>query len=61
MVMMTLLEILLVEIKNLNALIDNKSFFVQPVTNKQKAYEKRIEMSINNDNTTGNLLNYLYD
>ena len=35
---------LLVEINDFNALIDNKSFFDQPVKNKQEAYEKLIEM-----------------
>ena len=30
----------LVEIKDFNALIDNKLFFDQPVKNKQEAYEK---------------------
>ena len=33
----------LVEIKDFNALIDNKPFFDQPVKNKQEAYEKLIE------------------
>ena len=33
---------LLVEIKDFNALIDNKLFFDQPVKNKQEAYEKLI-------------------
>ena len=42
---------LLVEIKDFNALIDNKPFFDQPVKNKQDAYEKIIEMSRNNDYT----------
>ena len=50
---------LLVKIKDFNALIDNKSFFDEPVKNKQEAYEKRIEMSKNNDYTTGNLLDYV--
>ena len=40
--------ILLVEIKDFNALIDNKQFFDQPVKNKQEAYEKLVEMSRNN-------------
>ena len=34
----------LVEIKDFNALIDNKPFFDQPIKNKQEAYEKLIEM-----------------
>ena len=50
----------LVEIKDFNALIDNKPFFDQPVTNKQEAYEKLIEMSRNDNDTTGNLSHYLY-
>ena len=50
----------LVEIKDFNALIDNKPFFDQPVKNKQEAYEKPIEMSRNDDYTTGNLLDFSY-
>ena len=52
--------IALIEIKDFNALIDNKPFFDQPVKNKQEAYEKPIEMSRNDDYTTANLLDYLY-
>ena len=48
----------LVEIKDFNALIDNKPFFDQPVKNKQEPYQKLIEMSRNNDYTTGNVLDY---
>ena len=51
---------LLVEIKDLSVLIDNKPFFDQPVTNKQEAYGELVNMSINADHTTGNLLGYLY-
>ena len=50
----------LVEIKDFNALIDNKRFFDQPVKNKQESYDKLIEMSKNDDYTTGSLLDYLY-
>ena len=50
---------LLVEIKDFNALINNKTFFDQPVKNKQEAYEKLIEMSRNDDYSTRSLLNYL--
>ena len=50
----------LVEIKDVNALINNKLFFDHPVKNKHEAYEKLIEMSRNNDYTTRNLLDYLY-
>ena len=34
----------LVEIKDFNALIDNKPFFDQSVKNKQEAYDKLIEI-----------------
>ena len=51
---------LLGEIKYFNALIDNKLFFDQPVKSKQEEYEKLIEISRNDDYTTGNLLDYLY-
>ena len=40
-------------------LIDQKTFKV-PVKNKEDAYEAIIEMSKNNDYTTGNLLDYEY-
>ena len=35
-------------------------FFDQPVKNKQKAYENIVEISRNDDYTTGNLLDFLY-
>ena len=38
--------------------IENKLFFYQPVKNKQEAHKKLIKM--NNDYTTGKLLDYLY-
>ena len=50
----------LVEIKIFNALIDKKIFFDQPVKNKQEANDKIIEMSNNDDYTTGNLLVFSY-
>ena len=49
-----------VEIKDFNVLIDGKSFFDLPVKNEEEAYEKIIEMSNNNDSTTGNLLDFAY-
>ena len=49
-----------VEIKDFNVLIDGKSFFDVPVKNKEEARKKIIEMSKNNDYTTGNLLDYDY-
>ena len=45
-----------IEIKDVNILIDGKIFFDLPVKNEEKAYEKNIEMSRNNDYATGNLL-----
>ena len=50
----------LIEIKDFDALVDNKPFFDQPVKNKEEAYEKLIEMSRNQDYTTGNLSDYLH-
>ena len=35
-------------------------FFDNPIKNKEKTYEKIIEMGRNNDHTTGNLLDYEY-
>ena len=50
----------LVEFKDFNALIDNKLFFDQAVKNQKEAYEKLEEMSRNDDDTTGHLLDYSY-
>ena len=49
-----------VEIKDFNVLVNGKSFFVVPAKNKEEAYKKIIEISKNNDYTTGNLLDYEY-
>ena len=49
-----------VRIKDFNVLIDGKRFFDLPVKNEKEAYEKIIEMSRNNDYTTGNLLDFAY-
>ena len=49
-----------VEVKDFNVLIDQKTFFEIPVKNEEEAYEAIIEMSKNNDYTTGNLLDYEY-
>ena len=48
------------ELKNFNVVIDKKPFFNIPVKNKEEAYEAIIEMSENNDYTTGNLFDYEY-
>ena len=50
----------LLEIKDFNESIDNKSFFDKPVKNKQEEYEKLVETSKNDDYTTGNLLVFPY-
>ena len=49
-----------VKIKDFNVLIDEKSFFDLPLKNREKAYEKIMSMSRNNDGTTGNLLDFTY-
>ena len=52
--------VLNVEIKDFNVLIDGKDFFDLPVKNEEQTYKKIIEMSKNNDYTTGNLLEFAY-
>ena len=47
-----------VETKEFLFLIDGKPFCEIPLKNKEESYEKIIEMSKNNDYTTGNLLDY---
>ena len=49
-----------IRIKDFNILIDGKRFFDLPVKNEEEAYEKVIDMSNNNDYTTGNLLDFAY-
>ena len=50
----------LVEIKDFNALIDNKPFFDKPIKSKEEPYEKLVKISKNDDYTTGHLLDYSY-
>ena len=45
----------LFEIKDFNALIDNKASIYQPVKKNRKTYEKLVEMSRNDSYITGNL------
>ena len=47
-------------IKGFNVLIDGKNFFDLPAKNEEEAYEKIIEISKNNDYTTGNLVDFAY-
>ena len=49
-----------VEVKDFNVLSDGKSFFGLPVKKEEEAYKRFIEMSRNNDYTTGNLLDFGY-
>ena len=49
-----------IQIKDCNVLIDGKSFFDLPVKTEEEAFEKVIEMSNNNDYTTGNSLDFAY-
>ena len=49
-----------VRISDFNVLIDGKFFFDLPVKNEEEAHEKIIEMSNNNDYTTGNILDFAY-
>ena len=49
-----------VKVSDFHVLTDGKSFFDLSVKNDEKAYEKIIDMSNNNDYTTGNLLDYAY-
>ena len=44
----------LVEIKDFNALIDNKPFSDHPVKNKQEAFEKLVKMLRRDDYATAN-------
>ena len=48
------------EIKDFNVLIDGKNFFDLPVKNEEETYGKIMDMSKNNDYTTGNLLDFAY-
>ena len=48
------------EIKDFNVIVDGKSFFEISVRNKEEACEQIIELSKNNDYTTGNLLDILF-
>ena len=48
------------KVNGFNVLIDGKSFFDFSAKKDEEAYEKIIEVSYNNDYTTGNLLDYAY-
>ena len=49
-----------VMVKDFNVIIDKLAFFDLPIKTEEEAYEKIIDISRNNEYTTGNLLNYDY-
>ena len=49
-----------VMIKDYNVIIDKLAFFDLPMKTEEEAYEKIIDISRNNEYTTGNLLDYDY-
>ena len=49
-----------VMVKDYNVIIDKSAFFDLPIKTEEEAYEKIIDISRNNEYTTGNLLDYDY-
>ena len=49
-----------VMVKDYNVIIDKLAFFDLPIKTEEEAYEKTIDISRNNEYTTGNLLDYHY-
>ena len=47
-------------VKDYNVIIDKLGFFDLPIKTEKEAYEKIIDISRNNEYTTGNLLDYDY-
>ena len=47
-------------VKDYNVIIDKLAFFDLPIKTEEEAYEKIIDISRNNEYTTGNLLDYEY-
>ena len=47
-------------VKDFNVIIDKLAFFDLPIKTEEEAYEKIIDISRNNEYTTGNLLDYDY-
>ena len=52
--------LLKVLVKDFNVIIDKLAFFDLPIKTEEEAYEKIIDISRNNEYTTGNLLDYDY-
>ena len=49
-----------VMVKDFNVIIDKLAFFDLPIKTKEEAHEKIIDISRNNEHTTGNLIDYDY-
>ena len=49
-----------VMVKDYHVIIDELAFFYSPIKTEEEAYEKIIDISRNNEYTTGNLLDYDY-
>ena len=49
-----------VMVKDFNFIIDKLAFFDLPIKNEEEAYEEIIDISRNDEYTTGNLLDYDY-
>ena len=49
-----------VKINDFNVLINGRSFLDLPLKKEEEAYEKILDMSNNNDYTTGSLLDFSY-
>ena len=49
-----------VMVKDYNVIIDKSAFFDLPIKTEEEAYEKIIDITKNNEYTTGNLLDYDY-
>ena len=47
-------------VKDFNVIIDKLTYFDLPIKTEEEAYEKIIDISRNNEYTTGNLSNYDY-
>ena len=47
-------------VKDFNVIIGKLAFFDLPIKNEEETYEKIIDISKNNEYTTGNLLDYDY-
>ena len=52
--------LLKVMVKDYNVIVDKLAFFDLPIKTEEEAYEKIIDISRNNEYTTGNLLDYDY-